>query len=168
MQLGLNQNIKYKGEIFHVQTEDGGKNNPIITTLLFKSGTILASRRTSYEDILKSDQLESVVKEIMTEQHKGILKELINGKLVKGAGDKPTAKLSTAQVKPAQATPVQAEPAPVPAPKGKAPESEASKPEAAPAAAPASPKPAPQVKEVAQGKSLDDIILDRLSLVKKD
>ncbi len=79
MQLGVNQNIKFKGEIFHIQTEDGGVNNPVITTLLFKGGSILNSRRTNYEDILKSENLPTVVKELMAEQHKYVLKELRSG-----------------------------------------------------------------------------------------
>ncbi|WDT80574.1 MAG: hypothetical protein MPW14_01900 [Candidatus Manganitrophus sp.] len=35
---GINTDIQFKGEVYHVQTEDGGTNNPIITTLLFKGG----------------------------------------------------------------------------------------------------------------------------------
>ncbi|MDH4226991.1 MAG: hypothetical protein OEV59_04455 [Deltaproteobacteria bacterium] len=136
MKLGLNQNIPYRGETFHIQTEDGGRNNPVITTHLFIGGAILASRKTTYEDILKSDKLDDVVKEIMTEQHKKLMKELING-----AFDEHPAIAGKLKPKPAAAAPAAAAPAPAPA-----------------AAPPAQ----------AKSSSIDDIIMDRLSLKGKD
>ena len=79
MQLGFNENVMHNGVMYHVQTEDGGKKNPVITTLLFKEGIILSSKRTSYADIIKSDKLEHVVKEIMRDQHGTMLKNLKDG-----------------------------------------------------------------------------------------
>lgn len=79
MNLGFNQNVNYNGEVYHIQTEDGGKNNPVITTLAFKGGVIIASRRTDYSDIIKSDRLDDVVKGIMREQHTAVLKDLKAG-----------------------------------------------------------------------------------------
>ncbi len=76
---GFNHNVRYKGILYHVQTEDSGVDNPVITTLLYKSGTILSSKRTSYSDILNSDKMDEVVKEIMKEQHKMMLYDLKNG-----------------------------------------------------------------------------------------
>ncbi len=81
MLLGLNQNIRYRGELYHIQTEDGGRKNPVITTLVFKDGTIVASRKTSYADILKFEKLDSVVRELMREQHRTIIKALLGGEL---------------------------------------------------------------------------------------
>ncbi len=81
MLLGLNQNIEYRGELYHIQTEDGGRKNPVITTLVFKDGTIVASRRTGYADILKFERLDSVVKELMREQHRALIKALLSGEL---------------------------------------------------------------------------------------
>lgn len=79
MVVGFNHNIRYKGELFHVQTEDSGKANPHIITLLYRGGTILASAKTSYADIIKTDQLELVVESIMKEQHKEMMRRLKNG-----------------------------------------------------------------------------------------
>ncbi len=39
---GFNHNIKHKGKVYHVQTEDSGVNNPHIITHLFVGGNILA------------------------------------------------------------------------------------------------------------------------------
>lgn len=79
MQLGFNENVIHKGNVYHIQTEDGGRKNPVITTLLFKEGVIMSSKRTSYADIIKSDKLDLVVKEIMRDQHGTMLKNLKDG-----------------------------------------------------------------------------------------
>jgi len=76
---GFNHNIKHKGRVYHVQTEDSGVNNPHIITHLFVGGNILASKKTSYADILNAENLGEVVRELMEEQHKEMLRNLING-----------------------------------------------------------------------------------------
>ena len=76
---GFNHNIKHKGKVYHVQTEDSGVNNPHIITHLFVGGNILASKKTSYADILNAENLSEVVRELMEEQHKEMLRNLING-----------------------------------------------------------------------------------------
>jgi hypothetical protein len=76
---GFNHNIKHKGRVYHVQTEDSGVNNPHIITHLFVGGNILASKKTSYADILNAENLPEVVRELMEEQHKEMLRNLING-----------------------------------------------------------------------------------------
>jgi hypothetical protein len=76
---GFNHNIKHKGKGYHVQTEDSGINNPHIITHLFVGGNILASKKTSYADIVHTPNLAEVVRELMEEQHKEMLRNLING-----------------------------------------------------------------------------------------
>lgn len=79
MVVGFNHNIRYKDEIFHIQTEDGGIRNPFITTLLYRGGTIIASKKTGYADIIKVEMLEQVVEDLMKEQHKEMLRRLKSG-----------------------------------------------------------------------------------------
>ena len=79
MLTGFNTDFRYKGTVYHVQTEDNGLRNPVIVTLLYRGGAILASRKTSYADILKFNKLEQVVREIMEEQHKQVIKDLVAG-----------------------------------------------------------------------------------------
>jgi pyruvate/2-oxoglutarate dehydrogenase complex dihydrolipoamide acyltransferase (E2) component len=79
MLTGFNTDFRYKDTVYHVQTEDNGVGNPVIVTLLYRGGAILASRKTSYADILKFDKLEQVVREIMEEQHKQVIKDLVAG-----------------------------------------------------------------------------------------
>ncbi len=79
MVLGFNHNLMYKGEVFHVQTEDSGVANPHIITLLYRGGVIISSRKTSYSDILRMDNLDVVVEELMKEQHKEMMRRLKAG-----------------------------------------------------------------------------------------
>jgi hypothetical protein len=79
MAVGFNHNIKHKGKMYHIQTEDSGLENPHIITHLFVGGNILASKKTSYADIVGAENLAQVVRELMEEQHKEMLRNLING-----------------------------------------------------------------------------------------
>ncbi|HTP29114.1 MAG TPA: hypothetical protein VMK12_26060 [Anaeromyxobacteraceae bacterium] len=79
MVAGFNHNVKHRGKAYHVQTEDSGLSNPRIITHLFHGGNILASKKTSYADILGAENLAEVVRELMEEQHKEMLRNLVNG-----------------------------------------------------------------------------------------
>jgi hypothetical protein len=76
---GFNHNIKHKGRIFHIQTEDSGPKNPHIITHLFVGGNILASKKTQYSDIVGQPDYEKTVRSMMEEQHKQMLRNLVNG-----------------------------------------------------------------------------------------
>jgi hypothetical protein len=76
MVVGFNHNIQYKGEIFHIQTEDSGINSPHIITLLYRGGNIIASKKTSYADIVRMGNLSHIVEDLMKEQHKDMLRRL--------------------------------------------------------------------------------------------
>jgi hypothetical protein len=78
---GFNHNIRYGGRLFHVQTEDSGLQNPHIVTHLYHGGIIVASRKTSYADILTSDRRNQAIRELMKEQHRRMLIDLRDGRL---------------------------------------------------------------------------------------
>ena len=79
MIVGFNHNVTYRGTGFHVQTEDSGLQKPQLVTLLYHAGTIVASQKTVYADIVKVDNLDQVVEELAKEQHKGMLRRLTKG-----------------------------------------------------------------------------------------
>ena len=79
MVAGFNHNVKHRGKSYHVQTEDFGLDNPQIVTHLFVGGNILASKKVGYGDIAGAEDLSRVVREIMEEQHKDVLRNLVNG-----------------------------------------------------------------------------------------
>lgn len=88
MNTGYNQNVLFRGEVYHVQTEDGGQANPVVTTLLFKGGSILASKKVSYAEMALSGDIGAAVKSIMLEQHASMLRELKAGLFHKENNDK--------------------------------------------------------------------------------
>lgn len=67
---GFNTDIEYEGITYHVQTEDKGTATPLILTLVYDRGTILASKRSPYEDLLIGDFDEKVLTERLKKQHK--------------------------------------------------------------------------------------------------
>jgi hypothetical protein len=76
---GFNHNVKYKDQEFHIQTEDSGVQNPHILTHLYRGGDILASERQDYSEFLSESNLTEVVRKLMQEQHKGVLRGLVRG-----------------------------------------------------------------------------------------
>lgn len=79
MNIGINQNIVHNGETYHIQTEDGGESHPVITTLLFKGGVILASKRTDYSNYRKTENLENRIRELIKLQHQFVIDGLKRG-----------------------------------------------------------------------------------------
>jgi hypothetical protein len=79
MLVGYNTNVPYKGKLYHVQTEDNGTKNPVVITLLYIKGTILASKKTNYAHLVSEPGCREAVRELMKEQHKTMIKELIRG-----------------------------------------------------------------------------------------
>jgi hypothetical protein len=80
MLVGYNTNVTYKGIVYHIQTEDNGLKNPVITTLLYHKGTILSSKKISYAQLASGPDYKTKVRELMKEQHKSMLRELVRGK----------------------------------------------------------------------------------------
>ena len=76
---GFNTNLRHRGVLFHVQTEDSGRANPHIISHLFHGGNILASRKQDYRDLLDLGELPDAVREMMESQHKDMLRSLIRG-----------------------------------------------------------------------------------------
>ena len=71
--LGYNNNVRHKGKLYHIQTEDSGVNHPhIITHLFADGGRIIGSRKTEYSQHLGSPNLQEIVKKLMQEQHKAM------------------------------------------------------------------------------------------------
>jgi hypothetical protein len=76
---GFNTDFKYRGETYHVQTEDNGVGNPVVVTLLYHKGAILASRRTPYQDLVGKPGFEQALAALMKNQHKELMRALLAG-----------------------------------------------------------------------------------------
>jgi len=79
MLTGFNTNIRHRGVLFHVQSEDSGRAHPHIITHLYHGGTIIFSEKSSYASHVAAPNLEDVVRELMEGQHKAVLKRLRAG-----------------------------------------------------------------------------------------
>jgi hypothetical protein len=70
--LGYNHNVRYRGLVFHVQTEDSGVMSPHLFTHLFHEGVIVSTRKLVYD----AGASEDAIKALMQAQHKAVLKDL--------------------------------------------------------------------------------------------
>lgn len=77
---GFNSELRHRGRVYHVQTEDNGVNNPQVITLLYLKGAIRASKKTSYRHLLEKKSFQKELLETMKSQHREIMKELLAGK----------------------------------------------------------------------------------------
>jgi hypothetical protein len=144
MLVGYNTNISYKGTVYHVQTEDSGIRNPHIITLLYHKGTILARKKTGYAHIAAAPDYQEKVRELMKEQHKSMIRELIHGKHTQDKQAAPPGGDLSEEAEGEE----EEKPSPPPA---------AAAPQPSPEEPPRKPAPASKAQI---SKSLDDILLD--------
>lgn len=67
---GFNTDISYDGVVYHVQTEDKGLSSKLIVSLVYDRGTILASKRAQYDDLVAAGFDEKELSERLNRQHK--------------------------------------------------------------------------------------------------
>lgn len=78
---GFNTDIEHDGVVYHVQTEDKGLDSPIILSLVYSGGTILASKRSPYQDLITSGFSDELLAERLKRQHKLICAAIHSGRL---------------------------------------------------------------------------------------
>lgn len=70
MQLGFNNNVKYKGAAYHLQTEDSGLDNPhIISHVFADGGRVIKSHKRVYAAEVLRDDIAVYVRDLMKSQH---------------------------------------------------------------------------------------------------
>ncbi len=79
MLTGFNTNIRYRGMLFHAQTEDRGADFAEIVTQLYRAGTVLVSVKQGYHGVLAQRDGLATVRGRMQEQHKDVLRNLASG-----------------------------------------------------------------------------------------
>lgn len=77
---GYNTDVKHNNRVFHIQTEDKGESSPHIESLVYVGGQILATRKTSYADILKDGRDDKAVQELMEQQHRTMIAAIQRGR----------------------------------------------------------------------------------------
>ncbi|MGQ9494721.1 MAG: hypothetical protein ACUVRY_00430 [Thermoanaerobaculaceae bacterium] len=81
MLTGFNTDIEFAGTTYHVQTEDRRGKNPLIESLIYVGGEILASRRTEYQNLLEAGADEAAIRSLMERQHRAIVEAIRSGRL---------------------------------------------------------------------------------------
>jgi len=78
---GFNTDIPYDGVTYHVQTEDKGLETPLILSLVYVGGHIIASKRTPYADLISKGFDEGALTERLQRQHKLICAAIKQGRV---------------------------------------------------------------------------------------
>ena len=78
---GFNTDIEFNNTVYHVQTEDKGLKSRLIVSLVYDRGTILASKRVSYDDLVAGNFDEKVLNERLNRQHKLICAAVKAGRI---------------------------------------------------------------------------------------
>ena len=73
---GFNTNVRDRGVLFHGQTEDSGRRHPHVITHLYHGGTILASEKSGYAELLEQEDVTGKVRALMERQHAAMLERL--------------------------------------------------------------------------------------------
>jgi hypothetical protein len=78
---GFNTDIEHNGVVYHVQTEDKGLESPLILSLVYSGGAILASKRSPYEDLIASGFDEAALAQRLKRQHRLICAAINAGRI---------------------------------------------------------------------------------------
>jgi len=150
---GYNTDVRHNEVVFHVQTEDKGLANPYVESLVYVGGQVLASKRSSYAEMLAEGKDEKDIVTLMDHQHRTMIAAIrhgkLDGKLAELLGSRQTGQMS--KVAPPPTRPEVVPPPPVPV--AAAPEPVAEIPSKLP---PLPPKPARE-------RTLDQVILEYLT-----
>src|SRR5712691_10467836 len=78
---GYNTDVEHAGVVYHVQTEDKGLETPLVLSLVYSGGAILASKRSSYQDLIAAGFDEAELTERLSRQHRLICAAIRAGRL---------------------------------------------------------------------------------------
>ena len=78
---GFNTDVKHRNRVFHIQTEDKGDANPCVESLVYVGGEILATKRTSYAEVIKATgRDDTAVQDLMEQQHRTMIAAIQRGR----------------------------------------------------------------------------------------
>ncbi len=78
---GYNHNVKYKGNIFHIQTEDSGDDKKHIFTHIFHGGVVIYSKKIEYRAGTQPDGRNLDIPRLMRRSHQSTFRVLVNREL---------------------------------------------------------------------------------------
>ena len=95
---GYNTDVEHDGVIYHVQTEDKGLESPLILSLVYSGGAILASKRSHYDDLIAAGFTDEALAERLKRQHRLICAAIHAGRIEDLKRMSQTGPLSISQV----------------------------------------------------------------------
>lgn len=78
---GFNTNVQHDGRVYHVQTEDRGRENPVFESLVYVEGTVVAKKLTHYADQLKQGATEEALASLLKKQHQVMIAAIKAGRI---------------------------------------------------------------------------------------
>lgn len=77
---GFNNDIKHRGIVYHVQTEDKGEASAWIESLIYVGGRILARKRATYKQLLEEGAARPDIAKLMERQHRLMIQQIRDGR----------------------------------------------------------------------------------------
>lgn len=78
---GFNTDVSFDGCVYHVQTEDRGREHCVLESLVYIGGTIIAKKLTAYEEHLGQGGSEEVIAGLLRRQHQIMIAAIKAGRL---------------------------------------------------------------------------------------
>ena len=78
---GFNTDVKFEDNVYHVQTEDRGLDNPMFESLIYIGGSIVAKKLTPYSDKLSEGATEETLASLLKWQHQVIIAAIRAGRI---------------------------------------------------------------------------------------
>ena len=116
---GYNTDVQYDGVVYHVQTEDKGLRTPLILSLVYVGGEILAAKRAPYDDLIAGGFDEQILVQRLERQHRLICAAVHAGRIeelkrMSGRDAAPNASPAANESSQPEALPAQTDPTPQP------------------------------------------------------
>lgn len=78
---GFNTDVKHEGSVYHVQTEARGRDNPVLESLVYIGGTIIAKKISPYADQLRQGATEDAIASMLRRQHQVVIAAIRAGRI---------------------------------------------------------------------------------------
>jgi hypothetical protein len=77
---GYNTDVRHVETVVHVQTEDKGRGNPFIESVVYVAGRVVATKRSSYAQLLSGGKGDAEISALMDHQHRTIVAAIRAGR----------------------------------------------------------------------------------------
>jgi hypothetical protein len=78
---GFNTDVYYDGRVYHVQTEDRGRDNPVLESTVYIGGTVIAKKSTPYGEYLRRGASQEAIASMLKRQHQVIIAAIKAGRV---------------------------------------------------------------------------------------